>query len=323
MASNFFSITAPRIGRNSLIDFSPINNALEDYGRRRERDMERARLAEAQQYQRGRDAMQDARQTQRDQMDAAERNRPKMMSVGGSLLSVGPNGSVREVYRAPKEETGTNTPQGRAALAQSLGLQPGTDQFNSYVMTGRLPREDQQSLTPTDKKAILEADEMVAANQGAIGALQDAQRLSPQANQGVGAGIRATLGNNLPDWMVPDVISSPESSAATTSLDNAITGTALAQLKTIFGGAPTEGERKILLDLQGSSSQPEAVRQDIYRRAVELANKRLEFNRQRAAQLRGGTYYTPQSQPAAAPAPVQAPAAAPAPVADPLNLFGK
>lgn len=61
MAQNYFAIAAPRVSQNALIDFSPVSNALEDYGRRRERDMERARLAEAQQYQRGRDQRQDAR----------------------------------------------------------------------------------------------------------------------------------------------------------------------------------------------------------------------------------------------------------------------
>lgn len=61
MASNYFQIAAPRVGQNALIDFSPVSNALEDYGRARERGMERARLAEERQYQRGRDQRQDAR----------------------------------------------------------------------------------------------------------------------------------------------------------------------------------------------------------------------------------------------------------------------
>lgn len=110
------------------------------------------------------------------------------------------------------------------------------------------------------------------------------------------------MSNNLPDLLVPDIVSSKSSGEATTNLDNAVIGTALAQLKSVFGGNPTEGERKILLELQGSSSQPDAVRQDIYQRAIEMAKKRLEFNKQRAAELRGGTYYKPG---AGAPAPQQ------------------
>ena len=80
---------------------------------------------------------------------------------------------------------------------------------------------------------------------------------------------------------------------------------ALQQLKAIFGGMPTEGERKILLELQASADKPDAVRQEILKRAAALAENRLKFNEQRAAELRGGSYYKPQG---GAPKP-QAPAA--------------
>lgn len=188
----------------------------------------------------------------------------------------------------------SQTPEQRASIAKSYGVDPNSDAGRSYILTGRLPREDQQMLTATDKKAILEADEQVQVNQQAIDALTKAKELSPHANQGWFAAARATLSNNLPDMLVPDVISSPESGQATSNLDNAVVGSALTQLKSIFGGNPTEGERKILLELQGSSSQPDAVRQDIYNRALYMAQKRLEFNRQRAVQLRGGTFFKPQ-----------------------------
>lgn len=191
----------------------------------------------------------------------------------------------------------------RARAAQGYGLDPNSDAGRSYILTGKMPREDQQALTATDKKAILEADEMVSVNRGAITALDEAMKLSPQANQGWLAGTRAALGNNLPDFMVPDFISSPESSQATSNLDNAVVGNALTQLKAIFGAAPTEGERKILLDLQGSAGQPHKVRMEIYARAKAAAEKRLAFNEDRARQLRGGTFYKPQANTGPQPAP--------------------
>jgi hypothetical protein len=40
-------------------------------------------------------------------------------------------------------------------------------------------------------------------------------------------------------------------------------------------------------------NKPPAVRAEILARAKVLANARLQFNEQRAAQLRGGTYYKP------------------------------
>lgn len=204
-----------------------------------------------------------------------------------------------DLYRAQAQGVGqrADTPQSRMMYAQQYGLDPNSDAGRAYILTGKLPREDQQALTATDKKAILEADEMVSANRAAITALGEAGKLSPKANQGWFAGTRAAIGNNLPDVLVPDFISSPESSEATANLDNAVVGQALAQLKTIFGGNPTEGERKILLDLQGSAAQPHAVRMEIFRRAREAAEKRLQFNEERASGLRGGQYYKPEGAP--------------------------
>jgi hypothetical protein len=188
----------------------------------------------------------------------------------------------------------------RAKAAQAFGLDPNSDAGRSYILTGKLPREDQQSLTATDKKAILEADENVGVNRSGMQAIDQAKALSPKANSGWGANLRAQIGANLPDMMVPDFISSPESSQATLDFDNAVVGQALGQLKATFGGNPTEGERKILLDLQGASNKPVAVRDEILKRARIAADNRLRLNEQRAIELRGGQYYKPGGGSAAA-----------------------
>jgi hypothetical protein len=182
----------------------------------------------------------------------------------------------------------------RKRMAEELGMTPDDPAYKPFIATGKFPREDQQTLTAVDKKAILDADEMVAVNQGAIDALKQAKSVSKDANAGWLSGTRATIGANLPDYLVPDMVSSPESSTATQNFDNAIVGQALTQLKAIFGGAPTEGERKILLDLQGSSNLQPEVREQIIDRAIAAAERRLEFNRQRADELRGNTYYKPR-----------------------------
>ncbi|RVE94015.1 hypothetical protein CN235_15650 [Sinorhizobium meliloti] len=210
-------------------------------------------------------------------------------SRGGKIDAVGGAGQTINVG---------NEIDARKGAAAELGLSPDDPRYESFVLTGKFPREDSQSLTATDKKAILEADEMVAANQSALDALSQAEGLSDKANSGWFAGARASIGNNLPDWMVPDIVSSPQSSQATTDMDNAIIGQAITQLKTIFGGNPTEGERNILLELQGSSTMPREVRKQVFSRARALAEKRLQFNNDRAADLRGGTYYKPDRAPA-------------------------
>ena len=190
----------------------------------------------------------------------------------------------------------------RVTAADKLGIPKDDPAYKSYILTGKMPREDQAPLTATDKRAILDADEAVQTNRAGITALDEAMKISPQAYTGLGASARAKAGNLLPDAIVPDIISSKAGSAATANYENLVLGQALGQLKATFGAAPTEGERKILLELQASVDKPDNVRQDILRRAKMLAENRLKFNQERADQLRGGSYYKPQQsrQPAAA-----------------------
>lgn len=174
--------------------------------------------------------------------------------------------------------------QQRRAAVVAQGLDPNAPHLQAFILSGRMPREDQQPLTATDKKAILEADDSVLAAETAIGNLQQAKELSKKAYSGPGAGTRGYAGTFF----------GAEGAQETSDLSNLVMSNALSQLKSIFGAAPTEGERKILLDIQGSVNQPDSVRQAIYDRAIGLARKRLDFNKARAGELRGGTFYKSQ-----------------------------
>lgn len=198
---------------------------------------------------------------------------------------------IDQMQNPQAQETDT---QRRAREAQEFGLTLDDPAYKSYVLTGKMPREDQSPLTATDKQAILAADDAVATNSAALGTIDQALAVNEKANAGWGAGARAVVGNNLPDYAVPDFVSSPESSQATTEYDNLVQNQALQQLKSIFGGNPTEGERAILMELQASSNKKPAVRKNILERAKAMAERRLQFNQERATQLRGGTFYKPQ-----------------------------
>lgn len=188
-------------------------------------------------------------------------------------------------YAAEKEKAKKSTAEdetvARERAAARAGLKPGDPGYQGYILTGKMPREDMGPLTATDKKAILEADDMVMVNRSAIDTLKQAKALSAQAYQGTAASIRGTIAGNL----------GSEAGKATMEYDNLVTTNALGQLKSIFGAAPTEGERKILLDIQGSANLPHDVRVKILDRGIAMAERRLAFNEQRAAELRGGDYY--------------------------------
>lgn len=172
----------------------------------------------------------------------------------------------------------------RRKIIDSQGGDVNDPKNQQFINTGKYPREDAQPLSASDKKAILEADEMVLANQTALKSLAQAKEASGKAWGFKGSGTAASV-------LAPF----NQSAQDTVDLDNIVVGQALNSLKSVFGGNPTEGERAIMLQLQGSSSLPDAERQKIYDRAIDMAQKRLEFNKRRSDELRGGTYYKPQT----------------------------
>ena len=127
--------------------------------------------------------------------------------------------------------------------------------------------------------------------------LSKAKELSPKAYSGFGAGARRSVARNIPG------VSESEGVTATTELETLVGQNALDQLKAIFGGAPTEGERKILLDLQGSLSMSDAERQKLFDRAIAAAARRVRQNEDKMKRIRQGAYsrVTPESNAAGGP----------------------
>lgn len=141
------------------------------------------------------------------------------------------------------------------------------------------------AMNSTIQGAILDTDDKVSSTKNAITNLKDALKYSEKAYDGIGAAQRATARG---------LFGEDERATATTMLDNIVTGNALEMLKSTFGAAPTEGERAILLQLQGSANLPRAQREAIYTRAIQMAEARLASNQQKAADLRSGTYFSQQ-----------------------------
>lgn len=142
----------------------------------------------------------------------------------------------------------------------------------------------QKPMSATTQKELFEVDDSIAAGSNAITNLRDALKYSANAYDGVGAIQRAKAMGH---------VSNNESARNTVLLDNIVSGNALEMLKATFGGAPTEGERKILLELQGSANLPSDQREAIYTRAIAAAERRLATNEKKAQGLRDGSYFKP------------------------------
>jgi hypothetical protein len=182
-------------------------------------------------------------------------------------------------------------------------MNPATNQYEEVYVPPQKPAQ----LQAGDRKEIFEADEGAQASRNVIGSLDKALGMNDKAYSGFGAQTRGYLGSLV----------GSESGAATEELQNVVTQQVLENLKATFGSAPTEGERQILLDVQGSVSKSPEVRRRIFENAKAAAQRRLGFNTERAGALRSGDYfkpgYSPSAPEVAAPAPAAQPEAAAAP----------
>jgi hypothetical protein len=82
---------------------------------------------------------------------------------------------------------------------------------------------------------------------------------------------------------------------ATSQMSTIILEQALESLKSLFGAAPTEGERAILLDLQASVGKTPAERKNILDRAKQMAQMRLDSAQNKMDGITTGDIYSPKA----------------------------
>lgn len=177
---------------------------------------------------------------------------------------------------APQIETRFNPDTGQEEKVQwspSQGWVPFGGQ--------KMPSARDMPMNATIQKEIFDADEAVQAGQSVVNALNQALVLNDQAWTGPAADWGSGLASLTGD----------QGAIATQDLKNLVTSQALDNLKAIFGGMPTEGERKILLEIQGSVNQSPENRRRIYERAIAAANRRIAANQAKADGLRSGSYF--------------------------------
>lgn len=216
-----------------------------------------------------------------------------------------------------KEWTKRNDPVSTAGKqAQDEGLVPGTPQFQTRVREiselavekanaqiqatvagmsvaaanlalGQARFTQQQTeakrLTPSEVKLKTETEDSVAAADSAMRSLKQAYQLNPN-----------TFDASVPDLAQRKILEAAGSKdpklVNTRTMENLLSEQALAQLKTTFGAAPTEGERKILLDLQGIGAKSKDERAIIMRNAFKSLQSARERHQKRLNEINQGLY---------------------------------
>jgi hypothetical protein len=146
-------------------------------------------------------------------------------------------------------------------------------------------------ISPTLQKELIQTDEEVQAGTAALGLIAKAKAASKEAYSGLGAGTRAVVASNLGVGGA--------GADATVELNNLVTSQALETLKATFGGAPTEGERKILLDIQAAPDKTPAQRKAILDRAQAAVERRVRLAKGKSKAIRSGQYLTEDYDPGA------------------------
>lgn len=123
-----------------------------------------------------------------------------------------------------------------------------------------------------------------------ISSLQKALQISKKGiYDGYGANQRADFVGSIP------FVNGTEESKRTQEYTNIVQGSALQQLKAIFGGMPTEGERAVLMKLQASATYPADVRAAILQEAIAAAQARIASNNRQIGTLTGQQSSYPQA----------------------------
>ncbi|WP_121774917.1 hypothetical protein [Acinetobacter bereziniae] len=246
-------------------------------------------------------------QSKNNEADNATSTANNMRTTNASIYSTDVGAQTADKNRAQQSEQfqqnlAFNQQKQHFEQNKPLGFETGSDGYRYAIYPNgkgiRVLGEDGQPLkvqpknggqmSSTAQKELFETTDAITAGNNAITNLKDALKYSSKAYDGVGAsqraGIRGMIGGGS------------EEATATAMLDNITTGNALEQLKATFGGAPTEGERAILLQLQGSANMPRAQREAIYTRALQMAENRIKSNQAKAESLRNGSFFKPDQE---------------------------
>lgn len=144
-------------------------------------------------------------------------------------------------------------------------------------------KEQAGKLTAGEVKLKTEAEDNLANIDQALKDLSQAYKLNPNT-------FDSSLGDTAQLKLLEAAGSKDPKVIATRTQANLLGKQGLAKLKSSFGGNPTEGERKILLDLEGIGAKSKEERAIIMRNAYAALKARRERENKRLNEIKQGLY---------------------------------
>jgi len=221
-----------------------------------------------------------------------ENSRPKtpdFMEVDGNIVQVSPDGTAKEIYSgAPKMDDY----QKRKMVAQDLGIAEQDPRYAAFVGTGKFPREDQQELTPTDKKAMWAAEDEIPLLDNTLASLGRAKELNKKTYTGFGSGMLATIGTKMPGG---GYIADPEKAQNTAEFSKIMSMEAIQSMAQTLKGATTDQELERFVNILADPSTTPEIRERTIDRMITLAQRVKEVKQQRIQSINGQQQPMPQS----------------------------
>lgn len=217
-----------------------------------------------------------------------------VVAVDKNALASGEGGGPGGTVLPPLENKEAADIRARERELIARGIDPKDPRYQDYMLTGTMPKDNQQALTAPDKKAIHQAEDAILPLESTIDRLKRAKALNPQAFEGATAGVRSMAGSNLPDGLVPDWLADPKGAMASREFNQLMSQEAIQSMADTLAGATTDREMASFVEILGSPTTPRDIRERTINRMLQLAERKKELAASRIGELRGGTYYKPR-----------------------------
>lgn len=179
----------------------------------------------------------------------------------------------------------------REAEADRQGIPKGDPRRESFILTGRMPREDMQPLSATDKKEIYKSEDALPVLDSTIGTLQRAKELNKTAYDGTGAGLKGVLGTS--DIPLTNTFIDRKTAETTREFTQIMSMESIKNMAETLKGATTDRELEKFVEILGNPSTPREIRERTIDRMMKLAERQKQIAQERVNELRGGTYFKP------------------------------
>ena len=229
-------------------------------------------------------------------VDAGERNSERSLqgsmyssdnSLKGSMYGADSRAETADQQTAVSWYNAQNKAKNDAANAESNRIKANkTGAVAGGVDANGKPIA--RKLESNERTKLFELQEQIDADIGVGNSLKRLNELSDVSYSGLGASFRGTAMSRLPGGA-----SNKAANAAVLS-ENITIELALKQLKSTFGAAPTEGERKILMDLQASVDKSPIQKKQIIAAATNAVAERIRYRKKQQEAIRTGSYAMPK-----------------------------